>query len=121
MLARLLLAVVLAFAPLPALAEYPFQAFGIGTASASATTSSAATALTLPSQVPKRTQVRVYNAGSVTAFILFGTSGVTATTGNMPVPAGAVEVLSVPEGTTHVATITASGTATVYFTAGEGN
>jgi hypothetical protein len=118
-LAPLALCLALAGAP-PALAQYAFQPFGIGTASVTATTSSAATALTLPSPVPRRTQIRVYNSGAATVFILFGTSGTVSTTGNLPVPAGAVEILSVPEGTTHVATITSAGTALVYFTAGQG-
>lgn len=104
-------------------AQRAFEAFGIGTASVTATTASAATALTIPTQsgaVPRKMQVRVYNAGGATVFVLFGTSGATATTGNMPVPSGAVEVFSVPEGTTHAATITSSGTGTIYFTTGLG-
>jgi hypothetical protein len=118
-LVRLCLLAALA-APLPAGAQYAFQPFGLGTASVTATTSSAATALTLPPVPPRRMQVRIYNAGAATVFILLGTSGAVATTGNLPVPSGAIEVFSVPEGTTHVATITSSGTAVVYFSPGEG-
>lgn len=65
--------------------------------------------------------VRVNNLGSATVFINFGTSAVTATTAaGMPITAAAPEVFSVPDGATHVAAITASGTATVYFTASTG-
>lgn len=92
------------------------------TVSISASTTSANVAL---SKTPSdRFQVRVYNAGSATVFINRGSSTVTATTSNMPVPAGAIEVITfnnLPTNPiTHVAAITSSGTATVYFTTGDG-
>lgn len=62
---------------------------------------------------------RVYNAGTVAVFIEDGNSAVTAnTSGGMPLAPGATEVLTLNG--THVAGITASGTATVYFTPGDG-
>ena len=61
--------------------------------------------------------VRVYNAGTVPVFIKFGA---TATTSDTPIPPGIVEVFTDPSGATTVAAITASGTATVYFTSGQG-
>ena len=64
--------------------------------------------------------VRVYNAGTVPVFIKFGIAGVTAATTDMPIPPGIVEVFTEPSGATTVAAITASGTATVYFTSGQG-
>lgn len=65
--------------------------------------------------------VRIYNAGPATVFIEFGTSAVTAATAtSIPVPAGAIETQVVGPAITHVAAITASGTATVYFTPGQG-
>jgi len=70
-------------------------------------------------------QVRVHNAGASTAFVDFGAADVVAGTGDdLPIPAGAVEVLTVvsteQNRVTHAAAITASGTATVYFTPGAG-
>lgn len=65
--------------------------------------------------------LRVHNAGSALAFVAFGaSSAITATTASMPVPAGAVEVFSCGSQITHMAAITASGTATVYATPGQG-
>lgn len=67
-------------------------------------------------------QVRIYNAGTATAFLNFGTSAVTATTSGFPVPSGAIEVITIPGNatTTYAAAITASGTASVYITPGAG-
>lgn len=91
------------------------------TASSSTTTTTSATALTVPSPAPRNMVIRVFNAGAATVFIAFGTSGVTtaAATG-LPIPAAGLGYFTVPEGTTHAATIIGAGTATVYFTAGEG-
>ena len=87
-------------------------------ASISATTSSARVALNT-SYVTM--QVRIYNAGTATAFVTFGDSSVTALATDMPVPSGMVEVVTVEVGgVPYAAAITASGTATVYFTTGEG-
>jgi hypothetical protein len=48
-------------------------------------------------------------------------STVEATTAaGMPVPSGAIEVLTVGPAVTHVAALTASGTATLYATSGRG-
>jgi len=89
-----------------------------GTVSLAVTTTSASVAMLL---VPdSEHQVRLYNAGSATVFVNRGGSGVTATTSNMPLPAGAVEVLTYTGSATHLAAITASGTATLYATVGEG-
>ena len=73
--------------------------------------------------------VRVYNAGTVDAFIAFGDSGVTTTAAaGMPVKAGNTEVFTLGQSMrplgiaapTHVAMITAADTATVYLTSGVG-
>lgn len=56
--------------------------------------------------------VRVYNAGSATAFVAIGG---TATTSDMPMPSGNVEFMAVPQGSA-ISAITASSTATVYVT-----
>lgn len=78
-----------------------------------------------PSPAGQRFQVRIYNGGPDTAFIRFGDSTVTAATMDVPVPSGAIEVMSltVPDNVTtgaYMAAITASGTATLYFTTGVG-
>jgi hypothetical protein len=95
-----------------------------------ATTSLAATSasgsVTLPlAQGPGLTQIRVWNSGGSTVFVRFGSSAatVTAVTTDMPIPAGAVEVFTIGcnDGYTCVAAgITAAGTATLYFTVGQG-
>lgn len=95
----------------------PFKPQTAGTVTISATTTSAATALVSSG----RTQVLVYNAGSSTVFLEFGTSAVAAVVASgLPVPSGAILVLSVDPTVTHVAAITGSGTATVYVTVGRG-
>jgi hypothetical protein len=63
--------------------------------------------------------VRIYNATSVTVFIKFGDSTVTAATTDTPIAPGAVEMFAA-DGATYVAGITASGTGTLYATPGMG-
>lgn len=64
--------------------------------------------------------VMISNAGSVTVFIKFGSdSSVTATTGDLPVLGGTVQVFS-KGGTSYIAGITGTGSATVYVTGGDG-
>lgn len=70
-------------------------------------------------------QVRVYNAGTVPAFIQKGyDAAAMATTADMPMAPGSVEVLTVRNTAaapvTHIAAITASGTASLYVTVGAG-
>lgn len=92
------------------------------TVSIAATTASASAAIAGSAGRGEFT-VRVYNAGSATVFVKFGDTITTATTSNMPIPAGAVEVFSVQDSdgsANYVAAITASGSATVYVTTGEG-
>lgn len=61
---------------------------------------------------------RLFNSGSVTVFVEFGSSTATATTSSMPVPAGLVEVVHTGVGSTHAAAITSAGSTTIYMTAG---
>jgi hypothetical protein len=64
--------------------------------------------------------------GDSICFVEFGTSGVTAvvpsgaTLGGTPINGGAAQVFSVPLNATHVAAVTATGTATLYITPAEG-
>lgn len=69
--------------------------------------------------------VRIHNAGPATAYVSFGGSAAVATIpagdkdGNgLAIPAGAVEILGCRQ--SHAAAITASGTASLYLTPGEG-
>lgn len=65
--------------------------------------------------------VEIQNSGAVTIFIKLGASTVTATSADYPLLAGQSKMLSRDPATqTHIAVITASGTATVYATSGEG-
>lgn len=75
-----------------------------------------------------RNQFRVVNAGAVTAFLGAGptaalaatNSAVVSTTGNgIPLLPGAIEILSFPS-TWFFTASTASSTATIYITPGEG-
>ena len=63
--------------------------------------------------------VRIYNAGLVPVFIQMGNSSVAATTSNVPIAAGAVEVFGLNNNITHIAAIVASSTSAVYLTRGE--
>ena len=64
--------------------------------------------------------LRLFNAGPVTIFVELGGSAVAAAVATgMPVPPGAVETIG-PQGGSHIAGITASGTADLYVTPGEG-
>jgi hypothetical protein len=103
----------MSFSSQPAKAFKPQAA---STVTISVTTSSVATALPVISA-----QYRMYNAGAVPVFFNFGESGSTASVATAtPIAPGAVEVFSPPSGSTHVAAIVASGSATLYVTAGEG-
>ena len=101
----------------------PFHPVVGSTVSISATTSSSAVALNSQPNIG-RFHLRIFNAGSATVFITRGTSTVAATTSSYPIPSGAIEVITINNAdaspVTHVAAITASGTATVYFTVGWG-
>lgn len=94
-------------------------AFRPGNASTVSLSASAASSNVQVQTANTSRHVRIYNSGSVTVFIEQGGSGVTAATATgYPIPAGAVEIISCPE--QYIAAITASSTATVYFTPGEG-
>jgi hypothetical protein len=83
------------------------------------TTTSGAQALT--TSLNSREEVRIVNAGTVIVFIAFGASGVTTTAAaGMPILPGTAETFEVGADETHVAAITASGTATLYATTGRG-
>jgi len=65
--------------------------------------------------------VRICNDGLVTVFIAFGNSAIEATAAaGIPIKPGMVEAMEFGKGVTHVAAITAAGSATIYFTVGQG-
>ena len=63
--------------------------------------------------------VRVLNAGPNLAYIQFGDSTVASANTRMPIPVGNTELFT-KANATHVAAICDSGSATLYFTSGEG-
>lgn len=102
-----------------------FAPISAATVSLGADTSSDSVAFSSTGMPSGEFQVRCYNSGAVDAFVDFGEAGLTiATTTAMPIPGGAVEVLTVPNPQKGKATtayaMTATGTATVYFTPGHG-
>lgn len=64
--------------------------------------------------------IRVYNAGTQLAFARWGTGAQTATTADMPLVPGVVEVFGKAWADDTFAAITSSSTATIYITCGEG-
>jgi hypothetical protein len=93
-----------------------------GTVSLSVTGTTGSVRLSSPNPV----SVRIYNAGSATIFFKAGPASVEATTSDTPIPSGAIEVFNLTPmvdtagGCSHIAAITASSTATAYFTVGSG-
>jgi hypothetical protein len=81
------------------------------TATISGSTSSARTAY----PAGNNNGVRVYNAGTVPVFIRSGDSTVAATTAGQFVPPASTVIFEKLSTDTHLAAITASSTATVYF------
>lgn len=93
----------------------PYSYKAGGTVSISSSTTTASTAIDLDDGIS--TQIKVYNSSSVVVFVNAGSSSVEADTVDNPIAPGAVEVISVAPGTTHVAAESISGSANVvYFT-----
>lgn len=102
--------------------ETLFQPRGYGSISAS--TSSARVAVTTETASQNEYPIIVAigsRTGDADVYVTFGDSAVvaTATTGSL-VNGGSVRGFRLPSGTTHVAAITASGTATVCVETGRG-
>ena len=97
----------------------PFRQNTASTVTVAATTTSGSTRVAL---VGTGCDLCVQNVGSATAFIEFGDSTVSAATATgFPLLPSAVLVIGKNPSATHAAAITASGTATVYVTTGEGS
>lgn len=88
-----------------------------GNTSLSVTTSSARVAL--PQGVGGTIRMGADSGGS-TLFLKFGDSTVTAAVSDTWFYPGAIETFTIPADSTHVAAITATGTATLRLTRGEG-
>jgi len=86
------------------------------TTSISATSVSASAALNVNSPI-----VRIYNAGTVRAFVRFGVGAQTAVITDMPIAPGTIELFSDGVADT-IAVICATGeTAIIYITSGDGS
>lgn len=97
-----------------------FRPYDRETATVSVTTTTGRTALGTNFTENRSRHSMLSNDGSETVFVRFGDSTVEATTADVPLLAGTVQVFSPPADATHIAAITASGTSTLYVTAGEG-
>jgi len=85
------------------------------------TTTARVAALDVTGQGGASHEVRLTNLGSATSFVVFGDSTVEATVeAGMPILPNTTEKFTVSAAHTHVAAITASGTATLYVTSGLG-
>lgn len=102
----------------------PFAALSGATKSVSGSTTSGSVAFDATTWGAGGVDVLVTNGGTVLAFVDFGDSNVTASSADTPIPGGGQRVIRVKNApaspVTHAAAITASGTATIYFTPGDG-
>ncbi len=114
---RRLLTALLVLLAMPAAAQQAFRTDGAATVTLNATGTTSR--VQLQTAVPGAPNARLYNSGSVPVFVNCGDVTVVATTATgMPVAPGSVEIIGCQN--THIAGITASGTATVYATPGPG-
>lgn len=114
---RYALAAALMLLVAPAWAQSAFRTDGAATLTMSATGTTSR--VQIQTATGGTQNVRVYNAGTVAVFVACGDVTVVATTAaGLPIAPGTVEVLGCNQ--THLAGITASGTATLYATAGTG-
>lgn len=98
-----------------------FSPNSAATATVACTTTSGSTRVALVGS-SKQVIVQSLSTSAAPAFIEFGSSTVSAATATgFPIQPGAILCLTVPQGATHVAGITATSTATVYVTTGEGD
>jgi hypothetical protein len=97
---------------------YPFRPI-TGAQSTTLSVSTSSNRVAIPSN-PMQVRLSTNGADAV-CFVEFGDSSVTAAASTgMRMGPGSIEVFSIPLGATHVAAITASGSATLYVTPGAG-
>jgi hypothetical protein len=76
----------------------------------------------LPTGAPTKRQVRIASAAAnPLIYIVFGASGVTATSSDMPIVGGSSEVFTIPETSNYISSLSYSGAPTFYVTAGFGD
>lgn len=97
----------------------PFRPADRSTGLLNATTAGGASRMALKRSGSEAAHVRLHNPGPSMLFVRFGDETVTATTADLPLPVGAVEVLDAT-GASHVDAVTASGTSLLYATCGKG-
>lgn len=101
---------------------YPFESLtsGLGVRLSCTTTSGTTSRTAL---VGTGNMMILTNEGDVTVYVAWGTSSVVATTSYYPILAGTKEAVSLPadDSATHIAAITATGTATLFAHKGFGN
>jgi hypothetical protein len=104
-----------------------FQPNDQSTVSISTTTVSQTVALVVNTGSRTSFSLRIKNIdASNVAYVRFGAASIAATVpsggtgGSMPIGAGETVGITIPGNTTNVAAVTSTGTATVYFTPGEG-
>jgi hypothetical protein len=98
----------------------PFQWQDGATVQLAATAAGAKVAFKAPLSGP--IQLRIWNPGTEPVFIKRGDAGVSAALTDLPVPPGALEILTINDfsSVSHIAGITASGNVTLYITPGQG-
>lgn len=115
-----LLAVVLAWASFAYADVGPIQPPRAGTITVACANTNTTGTLVMPSDQMQR-QAEVTNAGAVAVFVEFGSSTITsAVASGYPVLPSQTKVVTIPQTSTTVACISASGTQTVYVTVGIG-
>jgi formylmethanofuran dehydrogenase subunit D len=95
----------------------PFTPANGASVTVSASTTSADEAIT---KLSNGGQILVTNGGSVVVFVRWGVGAQTATAADVAIPGGQWRLFTVEPGTNMVAALTASSTASVYFTPGHG-
>ncbi|WP_200672507.1 hypothetical protein [Methylorubrum rhodesianum] len=97
----------------------PFRPADRSTGSLNATTAGGANRMALKRTGSEAAHVRLHNSDPSMLFVRFGDAAVSATTADLPLPVGAVEVLDAT-GASHVDAVTASGASLLYATCGKG-
>lgn len=105
------------------ISAYPFESTtgGQGVPLMTATTTSGSTREAIVGG--EGNALALYNGGTVTVYVAWGTNGVIATTACWPVPPGTQVIVSLPKdgSATHVACITQAGSAYLSVHKGYGN
>ena len=82
--------------------------------------SSTSASVAFPTRRPAGLNIKVYNSGNTPVYIRSGISSVAAAAGDGFVSPNAVEVFRLSDGDTHLAALTAGGSAILYIQMGAG-